>query len=241
MRQLILLTGSGISADSGLDTFRASGGKSLWAQYDADIVCNYDNWRENFDLVHEFYSARRQQLGEVSPNAAHKMAAAWQQRFGADLITQNVDDLFERAGARDVLHVHGSLTSLRCLDCDAIWDQGYKKFDLTTDCCPRCGAREVKPNVVFFNEQAPLYAEMWRRLSRLTQNDVLVVIGTSGTVLPVGEIARRCPATAVLSNLRSESSIADRHFDHVLHGRAAEIAPQLDALVTQLIKAPGEP
>jgi NAD-dependent deacetylase len=238
MRQLLLLTGSGISADSGLDTFRTSGDKSLWAQYDADVVCNFDCWEENFDLVHQFYSARRAQLATVSPNVAHKMAVSWQERFGADLITQNVDDLFERAGAREVLHVHGSLTSMRCLDCETTWDVGYQVFDPATGCCPKCGALwEVKPNVVFFNERAPLYTEMWRRLAELTEDDVLVVIGTSGTVLPVGEIARRCPATSVLSNLRSESSVADRNFDHVLHGRAAEISPRLDALVTRLMAA----
>jgi NAD-dependent deacetylase len=238
MRQLLLLTGSGISADSGLDTFRTSGEKSLWAQYDADIVCNFDCWEENFDLVHQFYSARRAQLGTVSPNAAHKLAVSWQERFGADLITQNVDDLFERAGARDVLHVHGSLTSMRCLDCDTIWEVGYQAFDTATGCCPQCGALwEVKPNVVFFNERAPLYTEMWRRLDELSDDDVLVVIGTSGTVLPVGEIARRCPATSVLSNLQSENSVADRNFTHVLHGRAAEIALELDALVTRLMES----
>ena len=158
MRQLILLTGSGISANSGLDTFRTSGEKSLWAQYDADVVCNFDCWEENFDLVHQFYSARRKQLGTVAPNAAHRLAVSWQERFGADLITQNVDDLFERAGARDVLHVHGSLTSMRCLDCETTWDVGYQAFDPATGCCPQCGALwEVKPNVVFFNERAPLY------------------------------------------------------------------------------------
>ena len=86
------------------------------------------------------------------------MAVSWQKRFGAELITQNVDDLFERAGARDVLHVHGFLTSLRCLFCDVAWDFGYRRFDPAHDHCPRCGGlRTVKPDVVFFNERAPLY------------------------------------------------------------------------------------
>ena len=80
-----------------------------------EVVCNFDCWEENFALVHEFYSRRREQLGEVAPNAAHGLAVDWEQRFGADLITQNVDDLFERAGARYVLHVHGFLPSLRCV------------------------------------------------------------------------------------------------------------------------------
>ena len=239
MRKLIMLSGSGISADSGLDTFRSSGASSIWAQYDANKVCNYLCWEENFALVHEFYSRRRVQLGSVSPNAAHILATSWQRRFGATLITQNVDDLFERAGARDVLHVHGFLTALRCLDCGAEWDFGYQKFSPENHACPQCGAfRAVKPNVVFFNESAPLYTEMFRRLEALTAADLLVVIGTSGTVLPVAEIARRSLATTILSNLDSDPSVADRHFTHVLHGRAAEIAPELDAFVTRLMERP---
>jgi NAD-dependent deacetylase len=95
----------------------------------------------------------------------------------------------------------------------------------------------VKPNVVFFNEQAPRYAQMWKSLESLTEDDVLVAIGTSGLVLPIGQIARRCPATTILSNLESAETPRDEDFDHVVHGRAAEIAPQLDALVRELMKS----
>ncbi len=156
--------------------------------------------------------------------------------FGAELITQNVDDLFERAGARDVTHVHGFLTALRCMSCGAQWLIGYRRFSPEADRCPQCGRLEsVKPNVVFFNEPAPRYGEMWRSLESLTANDVLAVIGTSGLVLPIGEVARRSPATTILSNLQSAEIPRDEDFDHVLHGRAAEIAPQLDRLVTELM------
>ena len=93
----------------------------------------------------------------------------------------------------------------------------------------------MKPNVVFFNEPAPRYADMWRSLESLTANDVLAVIGTSGLVLPIGEIARRSPATTILSNLQPADSPRDQDFDHVLHGRAAETAPDLDRLVTELM------
>jgi NAD-dependent deacetylase len=236
MGQFILLTGSGISADSGLDTFRTSGGQSLWASYDPDIVCNFDCWEENFDLVHEFYSRRRAELAQVEPNAAHKMAAQWQKKYGAELITQNIDDLFERAGARNVVHVHGHLTGLRCLGCETQWDCGYRKFDPTVDRCPQCGGvHEVKPDVVFFNERAPLYQKLWERLDSLSHEDLLVILGTSGAVLPIAGIARHSRAITVLSNLESEPAIPERYFDHVLHGRAARIAPRLDALVTRLM------
>jgi NAD-dependent deacetylase len=236
-RRLIVFTGSGISADSGLDTFRTSGGESLWAQYDPEIVCNFDCWEENFELVHEFYSRRREELAHVAPNKAHFLAVDWERRYNAELITQNVDDLFERAGARYVMHVHGFLSSMRCVSCGAQWLFGYRRFDPAADRCPKCGRMEsVKPNVVFFNEQAPRYAQMWKSLESLTGDDVLVAIGTSGLVLPIGQIARRCPATTILSNLESAETPRDEDFDHVVHGRAAEIAPQLDALVTALME-----
>jgi NAD-dependent deacetylase len=235
-RRLVVFSGSGISADSGLDTFRTSGGASLWAQYDPDVVCNFDCWEENFALVHEFYSRRREELAHVAPNKAHFLAVDWEKRYNAELITQNVDDLFERAGARYVMHVHGFLPSLRCVSCGAQWLFGYRRFDPASDRCPKCDRLEsVKPNVVFFNEPAPRYAQMWRDLESLTDADVLVAIGTSGLVLPIGQIARRCPATTVLSNLESAESPCDEDFDFVLHGRAAEIAPAIDELVTGLM------
>lgn len=236
-RRLIVFTGSGISADSGLDTFRTSGGESLWAQYDPEVVCNFDCWEENFELVHEFYSRRREELAHVAPNKAHFLAVDWEKRYNAELITQNVDDLFERAGARYVMHVHGFLSAMRCVSCGAQWLFGYRRFDPAGDRCPKCERMEsVKPNVVFFNEPAPRYAQMWKSLESLTEGDVLVAIGTSGLVLPIGQIARRCPATTILSNLESAESPRDEDFDHVIHGRAAEIAPKLDALVTELME-----
>jgi NAD-dependent deacetylase len=237
-RRLIVFSGSGISADSGLDTFRTSGGESLWAQYDPEVVCNFDCWEENFELVHEFYSRRREELAHVAPNKAHFLTVDWEKRYNAELITQNVDDLFERAGARYVMHVHGFLSAMRCVSCGAQWLFGYRRFDPATDRCPKCARMEsVKPNVVFFNEPAPRYAQMWKSLESLTKNDVLVAIGTSGLVLPIGQIARHCPATTILSNLESAETPRDEDFDHVLHGRAAEIAPQLDALVTEIMES----
>lgn len=167
MRRLVVLSGAGISADSGVDTFR-SGPNGIWAQYDPDKVCNIRTWRTNYELVHEFYSRRRCDLDRVEPNAAHRLVVAWQDRYGAELITQNVDDLFERAGARNVLHVHGFITSLKCTGCGAEWDIGYTAFDTKSGVCQACGNAHIKPNVVFFGEEAPRYGRMWLTLDSLT-------------------------------------------------------------------------
>jgi NAD-dependent deacetylase len=231
---LVVFTGAGISADSGIQTFRDKDG--LWENHSVDEVANYLTWKENRGLVHRFYNQRRVQLATVQPNAAHHVVADWQKRYNARVITQNIDDLFERAGCTNVIHVHGNLTKMQCTAMGCLtWDIGYTEWS-ETGRCPSCGSiRGVKPNVVFFNENAPEYTKMWLTLGKLSDEDVLVVIGTSGQVINIAEIAEACPATTVLSNLESAVSIRDESFSHVLHGRASERAADLDALVTLLM------
>lgn len=248
MGRLVVFTGAGLSADSGISTFRDSNG--LWEKNNIDEVCNYRTWRSNYDLVHRFYNARRKQLGEVKPNAAHYMIARLQQRYPmTSIITQNIDDLLERAGVRDVMHVHGFLREMRCEACGHVWDIGYREWT-QDDACPRerggsvCGCRRaVKPNVVFFNEAAPLYHAMYDTLLGLRRGDVLLVIGTSGQVIDIGAIASETEATTILSNLETAQApwtpyspiIQDEQFDFVLHGRAAERADDIERKVVELL------
>lgn len=231
-RQLVVFSGAGLSADSGVPTYRDAGG--LWEGYDFRQLATLATWRANAGAVRRFYDDRRVKLGTVEPNPAHRLLADWQRRFGATLVTQNVDDLLERAGAADVLHVHGRLTEMRCLACGRTFDIGYRAWGEGERCACR-SADEVKPGVVFFGETAPGYGRMGRLFRGLTQRDVLVVIGTGGEVVDIGAVAAATPAATVLSNLESSPTIDDDAFDVVLHGRAAEMAPTLDNAVSSLM------
>lgn len=239
---LVVFTGAGISADSGIQTFRDSDG--LWENHNVDAVANLLTWKQNFELVHRFYNQRRTQLAAAQPNAAHRMVADWQKKYGATVITQNIDDLFEKAGCTDVVHVHGDLKKMQCtaMGCPT-WDIGYEEWPVDGR-CPHCNSRKgVKPNVVFFNESAPKYRKMWEAFESLVDDDVLVVIGTSGQVINIGDVAADSRATTILSNLESQNGpdifVDDTSFDHVLHGRAAEQAADLDALVGKLMVSVG--
>lgn len=244
--RLIVFTGAGISADSGISTFRDAGG--LWENHRIDQVCDERTWKTNFDAVHSFYNARRQQLGTVEPNEAHHMLARLQKKYGAILITQNIDDLLERAGCENVVHVHGFLTEVYCAECDKRgkgepWDIGYTAWDNTSQRCPSCLTRFVRPNVVFFHGAAPKYQIMYGVLETLTPDDVLLVMGTAGQVVSLDGYTDI--PTSILSNLESEQPkpenggmlfMDDKKFDHVLHGRASERAIDIERLVDELME-----
>lgn len=237
-RKLVVFSGAGLSADSGISTFRGTDG--LWENHRLDEVCNFHTWRANRLAVHRFYNARRTALDTVSPNAMHELLVDWQARYGAILITQNVDDLLERAGAKDVLHVHGFLPELRCLACGHHWNIGTAAWDAEADRCPSCNSlKGVKPNVVFFNEQAPLYVPMWKTFDSLKAEDVLVVIGTDGAVIPIGAIAAELPCRKALNTLApvpreawQPGMVNPALFHRSFFMRAAEAVGELDALVS---------
>lgn len=238
-KRLVVFSGAGLSADSGIPTFRSADG--LWENHKISQVCDMSTWKANRIAVHRFYNDRRAQLERVAPNAMHRLLADWQERFGALLITQNVDDLLERAGARDVLHVHGTLREMRCLACGTVWGIGTAAWDVEVDRCPKCRSlKGVKPNVVFFGEAAPNYRPMGKALESLGADDVLVVIGTDGAVIPIGKIAASLPCRKALQILEpvpadrwTPGMVAPALFHHTLFGRAAEQAETLDATVTE--------
>lgn len=236
---LLVFTGAGLSADSGLATFRDSGG--LWEGVDPALVASASTWRANRELVHRFYDERRAQCARAAPNAGHAMLVEWQRRLGARLITQNVDDLLERAGATDVLKVHGDLSEMACVSCGRRWTVSGA-WPADGRCA--CGSlRGVRPGIVMFGDEPPLYRPMREAFAALGRGDLLVVIGTGGEVVDVGRVAERTRATTVLSNLASAEEepmpgmcrAMDRQFDHVAHGRLADTWRDLDALVTRLM------
>ncbi len=238
MARVICLSGAGLSADSGLATFRGADG--LWNNHRVDQVCNYSRWKANFDVVHRFYNDLRTGLASVEPNAMHRLLASWQDRFETVLITQNVDDLLERAGARDVLHLHGRLEEMLCVACGNVWNIGHRAYHAMEETCPTCPCRKgVKPNVVFFGERAPAYLELGRVLKSVTPEDVFVVIGTDGRVVPVGAIVAGLKCRKVMNNLEPvpESEwlpgmVHESLFNRAIFRPAVDAVEELDEIVS---------
>ncbi len=176
-QQVVVLTGAGISAESGLATFRDPNG--IWAQYNIDEVATPGAWARNPAKVLDFYNARRRQLFEVQPNAAHYALAALQELFEeVHIITQNVDDLHERAGSKRILHLHGELRKARSSQYPELvypWDKDIRLGDL----CER-GA-QLRPHIVWFEEEVPLFPHA---VELTQQADIFIVVGTSLLVYP---------------------------------------------------------
>jgi NAD-dependent deacetylase len=221
-RNIVVLTGAGISADSGLATFRGADG--LWEGHRVEDVATPEAYRRDPALVHQFYDARRARLGEVEPNEAHQALARLDQEWPGELliVTQNVDDLHERAGAKRLLHMHGELTSGWCLACDNRFPwQGPMGEGAN---CPACQATgHVRPDIVWFGEMP---YEMERIEAALREADLFVSIGTSGAVYPAAgfvQTARYCGARTIEMNL--EPSQGSIFFAESRMGRAKELVP----------------
>lgn len=227
MAKVLILSGAGISAESGISTFRDSGG--LWDEYDVSVVCNYDSLQKHEELTIEFYDKRRAELQTKEPNYAHKVIAGLKKRYGDDIavITQNVDNLFEKAGLQssEVVHLHGFMTQLRCQDsyCEKIFDVEYKsQREFNGGKCPACGSK-LRPNIVFFGEQAPMYEELNRHIQDC---ELFVVIGTSGNVIGVNTMAQFAERS-ILNNYESSSAINDAYFSKVLYKKATQAADEI--------------
>ncbi len=222
---IVVLTGAGVSAESGLDTFRDKSG--VWARYDYRDVATPEGFDANPALVHEFYNMRRANLANVEPNAAHRALATLEARIvgsgGAfTLITQNVDDLHERAGSQNVIHMHGELKRARCAACSAVHSWAG---DLSADTrCPDCkGAGAMRPHVVWFGETPFLMDEI---VAALMNADQFVSIGTSGSVYPAAGLVGQARALGVACmELNLEASANAAAFDDARYGKACEIVP----------------
>jgi NAD-dependent deacetylase len=219
---IVVLTGAGISAESGIATFRGPGG--LWEGHRVEDVCTPEALAADPVLVHRFYDARRAALAGVAPNAAHvalaRLDAAWQ----GDLliVTQNVDDLHERAGAKRLLHMHGELRSAFCAACDArvAWDAALPPGSV----CATCGAPDLRPDIVFFGEM-PYQMERIERA--LADADLFVSIGTSGAVYPAaGFVQGARYAGAETLELNLERSAGSGYFHETRLGAAGVLVPE---------------
>lgn len=222
---IVVLTGAGVSAESGVATFRDAGG--VWAKYDYRDVATPEGFAANPALVHEFYNGRRRGLPDVDPNAAHQALADLQAKLAADgqrltLITQNVDDLHERGGAKAVIHMHGRLDYALCGACGAAhpW-----RDDLSTETpCPTCGRKSaMRPDVVWFGEMPRYMDEI---ADAISSADLFVSIGTSGSVYPAAGFVSEARALGIpATELNLEPSENAHLFTDSRYGPATEVVP----------------
>ena len=182
MKKLVISTGAGISAESGISTFRDADG--LWENYPVMEVCSADGFERNPALVHKFYSDRRRQLLTAEPNAAHRALVDLEKHFDTYIITQNVDDLHERAGSGKILHLHGELMKARALDDpDLTFTLDEEHIETTPDTV--IDGHHVRPHIVFFQESVP---NIERAIDWAQMADIFVVIGTSLAVYPAASL-----------------------------------------------------
>jgi len=221
MTKIVILTGAGISAESGLGTFRDAGG--LWSWHRIEDVATPEGFARDPALVHRFYSARRQQAAAALPNAAHHALARLEAEWPGEVvvITQNVDALHEAAGSRRVLHMHGTLAGALCGACAQRWPAPEVMTPETP--CPACGARHSRPDVVWFGE---IPHHMTEIASHLEDCAIFAAIGTSGQVYPAAAFVQEAAAGgAETVELNLEPSEISQAFDQRRHGPATDVVP----------------
>ena len=227
IRNIVILTGAGISAESGIDTFRSAGGQngpSLWEQHKVEDVATPDGFARDPELVLRFYDMRRAAIQTKQPNPAHYALARLDQQWPGELliVTQNVDDLHTRAGARRVLHMHGEHLNAWCTSCDV--RVPWKDPLIERPPCPVCAARTLRPDVVWFGELPYRMDEIYAALRAC---DLFVSIGTSGAVYPAaGFVQNAVELGAQTLELNLELSQGSRMFHDTRLGPASELVPE---------------
>ena len=216
-KRIAVLTGAGVSAESGLKTYRDNGG--LWDNYDPMEVASIEGWYRNRKLVLDFYNSQRAKLADARPNEAHRLIAALEDRFIVDVITQNVDNLHERAGSTHVVHLHGEVTKIRpensCNDEDGfsekyVVDCGYGTVNLG-DKSP--DGIQYRPHIVFFGEAVP---KMERAIDLVSQADVMLIVGTSLQVYPAAGLYRYTSPDAPIYIIDpADVPLFDRRIKHI--------------------------
>ncbi|TMV09753.1 NAD-dependent deacylase [Ruegeria sediminis] len=232
MEKIVILTGAGISAESGLGTFRDEGG--LWSQHRIEDVATPEGFVRNPGLVHGFYNARRAQAARARPNAAHRALARLQRDWPGEvvIVTQNVDGLHEAGGAEAVIHMHGTLARALCGACGHRWDAPEEMA--VGEPCPACDRPAARPDVVWFGEMPYRMDEIY---DHLAEASVFAAIGTSGQVYPAAAFVHEAIASGARTvELNLEPSMSVSSFDEARFGPATETVP---AWVTELLGRQG--
>jgi len=207
MKNIIVLTGAGMSAESGLKTFRDADG--LWEGHDVMEVASPQGWYQDQELVLEFYNQRRKQLLQVKPNKAHKLIAQLESKYRVQIITQNVDDLHERAGSTRVLHLHGELFKVRSTSNESLvyrWTE-----DLNTGDLCKTGS-QLRPHIVWFGEAVPLLDDA---IEKTKTADILIIIGTSMQVYPAASLIHYIPENTPIYFIDPKPNISSSSFNNL--------------------------
>ncbi|MCL4113551.1 UNVERIFIED_CONTAM: hypothetical protein GTU68_011203 [Idotea baltica] len=226
-KKIVVLTGAGISAESGIKTFRDADG--LWEGHDVMEVASPQGFAKNPELVLDFYNQRRKQLLSVLPNQAHQSLVTLEKYFDVSIITQNVDDLHERAGSSQVLHIHGELLKVRCIHDENLildWKKDLVLGDLSDN------GNQLRPHIVWFGEQVPLLDNAIKLTSKA---DILIIIGTSMQVYPAAGLIHEITSNIPIYFIDPKPSIAENDFrnikiitDSATHGVPTLVTSLLD-------------
>lgn len=221
MKNIVVLSGAGISAESGLKTFRDENG--LWEGHDVMEVASPMAWENNRELVLDFYNHRRRQLLEVDPNAAHHALVKLEKQYEVQIITQNVDDLHERAGSSNVLHLHGELLKARStFDDNLVMD--WKKDIRSGDFCEH--NKQLRPHIVWFGEAVPMFQ---KAADHCAMADILIIVGTSMQVYPAAGLVDFIPKKCPVYFIDPKPNISENASLQIISKKAAEGIPKLVA------------
>ena len=241
MERIILFTGAGTSAESGIPTFRTDdkGNIALWNKVNPNTVCNMRTFRGNRDVVCSFYNEFRTMVGKTEPNTFHHEVKKWQvdlEKRGVKLIviTQNVDHLFEKAGIENVYHIHGDIRYMQCLAFNHTWNVGFEEQKVDT-MCDVCTCKVCKPGVVFFNEQAPLYPLTYKMLASLNEKDALIIVGSSCSVFPIWEFLGK-NAYKIYSALEMSKYVEQEKFDVVILDKCSTAISKIREMTEKKMK-----
>jgi NAD-dependent deacetylase len=227
-QRVFVLTGAGVSAESGVPTFRGGGNTTVWKGLPFDVISSARMVAQDLPAVWEWFDYRRGVLESCKPNPAHETLARWQEKFSQlTLVTQNVDGLHTAAGSREVLELHGNIWRARCTTCEGRKDLREKKADERPPVCRACGGA-MRPDVVLFGEMLPMDV-FWDAARRATECEVCLVVGTSAIVYPAADLpvrARR--AGAFLIEVNPEETPLSEFCHATLRGSAGEVLPRLD-------------
>jgi len=234
MKKVVVLTGAGISAESGIQTFRGSGG--LWEGHDVMEVASPDGWEANRELVLNFYNERRRKLKKVKPNPAHEALVRLEEQYDVHIITQNVDDLHERAGSTNILHLHGELTKARSTVDRALILKWPDDINLG-DKCPK--GSQLRPHIVWFGEDVPM---LHRAVTTISDADIAMIVGTSMQVYPaaglIGYAPLDIPVYYIDPNPAKDAAHAYCNNLTIVEAKAGEALPNIvDKLLSQVSRS----